>query len=305
MFALSRISARAAVASKSHGFLLNQRGASPLWKSALIRGISSSPSPVDEDQAKAGTEAWVREWVVKQGMCPFAAQSNYNIVPYCGEKIGEITSLLQTEAEALLDNMIEDNGNMPSTLLVIPNYPQFQSCSAFERVYFDMVDPGSDLNIDYSVSQHDIDETLICGPAHLLYGSKASVVAQIFHPDMNNSMVEGAGDFPGDTSALKYTLRSPWPTIQLLASSDLQNVWRDDDAISEKLLKRNATTVSNIGCQELEKQLETFRNTSALKKKDIMSLSLNPTLERWNQIHLILTDDSISSKGLLRVFKYM
>ena len=95
MFALSRVSARAAVASKSRDFLLNQRGASPLWKSALIRGISSSPSPVDEDQAKAGTEAWVREWVIKQGMCPFAAQSKYKIVPYCGSDILEITSLLE------------------------------------------------------------------------------------------------------------------------------------------------------------------------------------------------------------------
>ena len=84
---------------------------------------------------------------------------------------------------------------------------------------------------------------------------------QIFHPEMDNSIVDNS-DYPGDTSALKYTLRSPWPTIQLLASSDLENAWRGDDALSEKILMGNATTVSNIGCQELEKQLEAFRNPS-------------------------------------------
>ena len=83
---------------------------------------------------------------------------------------------------------------------------------------------------------------------------------QIFHPDMDRSVLERRPDFIiGDVSALKYSLRSPWPVVQLLASKDLKAARESDD---KRILQRNAITLSKIGSEELEKRLESFRNIS-------------------------------------------
>lgn len=281
MLALSRIAVRTVAASNAPHFfptslgigLLGQRGTPSLLatrhfgrglgntggRCRFFTGFGNSKPPkvgekVDEDRAKAGTEAWVREWVIAQDMCPFAAQSNCKIVPFCADDhvdfIEEFVLLVSKEAHSLLER-IEDKDDLPSTLLVIPNYLPLQSAITFEEMIHLMTDPDSQNN------------GLVCGPLHLMCGSKAPMVMQFFHPKMDHSMVENLPEDFGDTNALKYTLRSPWPTIQLLASSDLKKKWNGGDAVSEKILRRNAKTVSKIGSQELEKRLEAFRNTFA------------------------------------------
>lgn len=66
--------------------------------------------------------------------------------------------------------------------------------------------------------------------------------------------------FSGDKSTLKYSLRSPWPILSLMGSDDLKQAWGGDDTVSNKILMKNARTLSSIGTKELERRLESYRN---------------------------------------------
>lgn len=310
MFALSRVAARITASSKSHRLFLFQRGtqiASLPPCTDLLRANSSSGSPIGEDQAKAGTEAWVREWVIEQGMCPYAIKSKYKIVPFCSDASSaeqfsekfkhifrqEVGALFERVAEREYNELVEireegDDLLMPCTLLVFPNYKPFENIDEFETFYHELSNPFTQGLFP-----------VMCEPMHLYYGIVTPLVAQIFHPKMDNSTIEAfselsedelhiANEFAEgtahpysnfiktipDTSVLKYTKRSPWPTMQILARSDLENAWWDDDYVydsdddddyttdqSQKILMKNAKTFSEIGSEELEKQLESFRNT--------------------------------------------
>lgn len=244
-------------------------------------------------------------------MCPYATKSKYKIVPYCGDASSteefteefkhifgqEVEALYLRVAERQYNELVEireegDDLLMPCTLLVFPNYKPFKNIDQFESFYEDFCNPFTQGPVP-----------VMCEPMHLHYGIVAPLVAQIFHPKMDNSAIETpskltkdnlslANKFAPDevhtysnfiktipdTSVLKYTKRSPWPTLQILARSDLENAWWDDDygygddddddddytlSQSQKILMKNAKTFSDIGSEELEKQLESFRKTSA------------------------------------------
>ena len=216
------------------------------------RNLSSAHLQVTENQVIAGTEAWIREWITKQKMCPYAQRSNYKIVPVCSD--GDLFSstfmtIFHEEVESLAARSQEDGQQMANTLLVLPNFEPFADVSLFEMVFGELCNPETQ------------EPEMVCWEGRrLLEDSAAPVVMQIFHPDMDRSVLERRPDFIiGDVSALKYSLRSPWPVVQLLASKDLKAAREFDD---KRILQRNAITLSKIGCEELEKRLESFRNIS-------------------------------------------
>jgi len=245
------------------------------------RGLcSSAPLPiiVGEEQAKLGTEAWIRKWVMKQGMCPFAAKSSYKVVPWCGDMRDDFESFIEAfnkEVFSLLENIENYTGSnaeqMPNTLFVLPNCVASQDQSLFLQVYRDMSDPDNQ------------NRDIICGPYHLLYDdSECPIVMQMFHPENDNSIIENDPSFEAhtiiarsceestrafkytrceeSTRAFKYTLRSPWPTLHLMASADLKKAWGDDDSVSRAILLSNALNLASIGTKELDRKLQSFRN---------------------------------------------
>jgi len=218
---------------------------------------------IREEQARAGTEKWIRDFVIRQGLCPFAFQSQYKIVPWCGDEqlfaqefIGDV---FQKEITLLLEKIKAKEDEdlfvpLPSTLFVLPNVASLQDPGLFRYLHSRLCDPESQ---NYP--------PVMCGAHHLLEGSEAPIVEQIFHPDMDDSIAthnpklqeELEGE---DISAIKYSLRSPWPTMQLIASSDIKEAWGQDDSISRKILLRNAKTLSSIGSKELHEKLESYRD---------------------------------------------
>lgn len=159
-------------------------------------------------------------------------------------------NIFHAEVEALAERSQEDGQQMANTLLVLPNFEPFSDVILFEMVFGELCNPETQ------------EPEMVCWEGRrLLEDSAAPVVMQIFHPDMDRSVLERRPDVTiHDVSALKYSLRSPWPVVQLLASKDLKAA-RESDA--KRILQRNAITLSKIGCEELEKRLETFRNISA------------------------------------------
>ena len=85
------------------------------------RHLSSAHSQVTEKQVMAGTEAWIREWITKQKMCPYAQRSNYKIVPVCSdgdEFSSTFMNIFHQEVESLATESQEDGQQMANTLLV-------------------------------------------------------------------------------------------------------------------------------------------------------------------------------------------
>ncbi|KAL3938018.1 MAG: hypothetical protein SGARI_001907, partial [Bacillariaceae sp.] len=226
---------------------------------------SSSSWPgavVGEEQAVAGTEAWIKDYVMDQGLCPFAFKTSYKIVPLCGvSRIDFATEFEQkfVEEVEVLANLIQQKDKQscdkqfPCTFLVMPNVEIMRGFLDFSRV-------------TASLSRLETPtQKLICEPMDVLYkDSKAPVVLDHFHPDVNGSRAQDWPEWRGkDPRALKYSTRSPWPTLQLLSNSDLRKAWGPDDTISGNIVLKNAATLTAAGTDELDKKLESYRNIKA------------------------------------------
>lgn len=97
-----------------------------------------SNSLITEDAARAGTEAWIRDWVIQQGMCPFAARSAYEIAPYCGEGLDGLLMVIDREVRSLIKKLSirgDSQKRQPNTLVVVPNFAPFSDHFMFETTY--------------------------------------------------------------------------------------------------------------------------------------------------------------------------
>lgn len=209
-------------------------------------------------QLKAATMQWLKELVIKHGLCPWAAAAVPNIrihvVDGGPEDLTSNVEVVQAEAQALqrssggLDEPPQDNmmpepakhGVLSTTLLVFGHreYDGPEGLGAFQNLW------------------QEVDTAL-----QPLRSTEGSIKLLAFHPWRED---RGPGCRRSPLDEGHYGARAPFPVIQLLRSSDLEvarRSWaeRHGGPGALGLLLRNKARLRALGRNVLTALMETFR----------------------------------------------
>ncbi|QJQ96214.1 MULTISPECIES: DUF1415 domain-containing protein [Halomonadaceae] len=172
----------------------------------------------------AATQAWVETFVVKHGICPFAAREvAAQRIRYRAVSANDWSETLL----ALLEECrrLDEDSEVETTLLVLS-----EGSDDFDD-YLDLLGVAEDLLADQ--------------------GYDGIYQLASFHPDYR---FEGGAE--DDES--HYTNRSPWPMLHLLREASLTRVlehYPDPESIPE----RNIALMHELGRETLERRLATLK----------------------------------------------
>lgn len=178
---------------------------------------------VDTIEIEQRVNSWVKEFVIKLNLCPFARHvlDNESIRYKVSESSSVVDTMMDLAAEL---ELLQSNGDIDTSLLIIPS-----ALSSFDDYLF-FLDDAERLLTDLE----------LVGTYQL-----AS-----FHPNYQFSGTER-------NAAENYSNRSPYPIIHILRESQVEaavNAYGDTNSIPV----RNVSTLQKLGKQELEQQLKKF-----------------------------------------------
>lgn len=176
---------------------------------------------VDSNQAVSATRAWITEFVVGLGICPFASSvlGDLELLVYEGSSLAELSGRLEMELTRFAS---ADAGAHPTSILIAPN------------VLRDFADYNEFLGVVDGV----------------LAGVGLEGVVQIasFHPSY--LFAEGQ---PGDVG--HYTNRSPYPMFHMLREEHVsQAVAAHPDTL--KIPEENIARLRELGLTHIRLMLE-------------------------------------------------
>jgi len=121
------------------------RGFSPLLRRQTLQKTTNGfvRFSSGEDQIRKGTEAWVKDVVVKHGLCPFAAKSNYQIIVNTSDNYQDMQDLFLLYAQKLAaEPSAAGPHHYPNYIFV---YPQLLTADKFGLFYQDAVKSANGL----------------------------------------------------------------------------------------------------------------------------------------------------------------
>jgi hypothetical protein len=208
----------------------------------LIDGLSPlhMSSAKDDIKVRAATEAWIEDWVISLNLCPWAyltrgttnGQPRTRIVLLRGgeDHLQTHTDAVLREANSLrqhnMHDGIESTRCLFTTLLVFPDVaflgdgPPQQNCGAFPTLVRQV---QARLNQEYSNLLSSDDASLEAPPGRI------DLLA--FH---RWRVDEGPGTTHDIEDAAHFSVRSPYPTLQLLLGEDLlwaRRQWQEKHAV--------------------------------------------------------------------------
>ena len=193
----------------------------------------------DDIKVRAATEAWVEDFVISLNLCPWAyltrgrnGQTRTRIVLLRGgeDHLETHTDAVLREANSLrqrtMQDGIESTSGIFTTLLVFPDVaflgegPPRQNCGAFPTLVRQV---QARLNEEYSNLLSSDDTSLEAPPGRI------DLLA--FH---RWRVDEGPGTTHDTEDAAHFSVRSPYPTLQLLLGKDLlwaRRQWQEKHAV--------------------------------------------------------------------------
>ena len=193
----------------------------------------------DDIKVRAATEAWVEDFVISLNLCPWAyltrgrnGQTRTRIVLLRGgeDHLETHTDAVLREANSLrqrtMQDGIESTSGIFTTLLVFPDVaflgegPPQQNCGAFPTLVRQV---QARLNQEYL--------NLISSDAASLEAPPGRIDLLAFH---RWRVDEGPGTTHDTEDAAHFSVRSPYPTLQLLLGKDLlwaRRQWQEKHAV--------------------------------------------------------------------------
>ena len=178
-------------------------------------------------QAIVATECWLRQFVLKHGLCPFAGpvveRGNYTIHVCTASDVKELSRAVLMALDALQ--------------------------SASEQVLATSL-------LVFTGALHDFDDYLafVDHAQQLLAaaGLEGEIQLATFHPDYC---------FAGESeqAASHYTNRAPFPTLHFIREAQLERLRVGDDD-SARIVAQNIDTMARIGVAQLQQQLKQLRS---------------------------------------------
>ena len=195
-----------------------------------------------EDMVKRATVDWVKSFVVRLGLCPWAAgevASGLNITVYSEGSVHEQYS--EAEYQSLLDAVMKQSrefveSGFSSAMMVLPVLRSFEE--------FQMI---------HQIVEQELENSSLC----------EEVQIATFHPQYQFAETS-------PTEASNFTNRSPFPTFHFLRVSAVTSAI-ESYGDTENIWKKNISTMEKLGSEHLLKlNIEILQKVAKQSKPNII-----------------------------------
>lgn len=183
------------------------------------------------DEAIAITKKWINEFVMKYGLCPFAAAGFHNdLVHYTYSSGPDIRKHLNDFWGVINLMLKRDESYISNSFLILPKRLSFKGIMKFASICHEFLREAKLMD-------------------------RFQVVE--FHPKLL------FGDQPKDDAA-HYINRSPFPMLHILRTDEVEGAIKEHPDISRVPLI-NISTMREIGKEKLDKILKSYQNLTIEK----------------------------------------
>lgn len=269
----------------------------PHIKQILGRFDDDKPLSLQDEKKIAITKEWVKEWVIKLRLCPWAASvfndSSMRIfvdnTDYSTEE-GKETLLYSVLAEChYLATSVEEKDLLKTTLIIIPSLKSFDDYldfhSAVEDLIFDELDEEEDESEEGTKEGDEGNEKPMSAAKYL---DKVQIAT--FHPKYTFADAESSLDVEN------YTNRSPFPMLHLLSVPDVTRAIENYAGEISDVWERNKMVMKETGkrrvLSEQKRIIQSALDKIAGKQKEE---EYNQEEERKNMAILLPRKKSLSA----------
>lgn len=219
------------------------------------------PLSPDHERAVLITRQWVKDWVIRHRLCPWAA-SVYSETAMRVKVIDCDTSTEEGQEEMIyhilaectkLADSLHNNTAHKTSLLILPSLQDFDDYLDIHSIVEDMLPSEEDFeqeneasnlnNSDYDAQSDEANENL-----KIPLDEKLQIAT--FHPKYVFQESESA------TSVENYTNRAPFPILHLLSVRDVSIALDSFEGDTDDIWKRNVELMKSMGRTAIRAELK-------------------------------------------------
>lgn len=248
-----------------HSYPVTDRRSRPISMSpqAGDTGSNGLESSTNTELMAAATRQWVKDWVVKHGLCPWA----YSVLDNKKMKVIVVTSDSNLHVSIKSKSNTNSDSNSNSNRYVTRNRSSYDNYDEYNQLLLEESEELIDSNISTETTLivlpelNNFDDFLEVSYSFEDYledhGLDKLVQVATFHP---NYCFANSVDTNSDSYVENYTNRSPYPTIHLLLVEQVSKAIEQVNGDTDFVWQKNIQLMRSLGLDAVKEIQNSFIN---------------------------------------------